>query len=112
MTFSLLSLVMVLIGTAAVCGGIPFIVSCFARKRWPKLGEVRQILLATLLIPTLSAALTAWALFETYQEALASSEDGYQLVMFTWMLLGGFLIAVGLPLGFVAGRVARRRATT
>jgi hypothetical protein len=88
-----------------------FLVSCLARKRLRELGEFRQILLATALVPTLSAALTARALFETYQEALESSEDGYQLIMFTWMLLGGFLIAVGLRLGFAAGKLAERWVT-
>lgn len=112
MSYSLFGLVLVSAGTGIICGGIPFIISCLSRRLWPELGEVRQILLATLLIPTLSATLSAWALFQTYQEALASSEDGYQLLMFTWMLLGGFLIAVGLPLGFIAGRLARRWSTT
>jgi len=95
-------------GAIAICTGIPFIASFLSRRLWPELNEGRQILIAMLLVPTLTAGLTILAVTETYREALQSSEDGFQLVMFTWTVAGGMLIAVALPLGFLAGKLAKR----
>ena len=108
MTHALFPAVLAMFGAVAICGGIPFLASLFARRLWPLLGEGHHILIATLLVPMLSAVLTFWAIMETYREALQSSEDGYQLVMFTWVVAGGMLIAIALPLGFLAGKLAKR----
>jgi hypothetical protein len=100
--------ILALAGAVTICGGIPFLASLFARRLWPLLGEGHHILIATLLVPILSAVLTFWAIIETYREALQSSEDGDQLVIFTWVVAGGMLIAIALPLGFFAGKLAKR----
>jgi hypothetical protein len=108
MTHALFLSIMALPGAVAICGGIPFLASLLARRLRPLLGEGPHILIATLLVPVLSAVLMLLAIMETYREALQSSEDGYQLVMFTWVVAGGMLIAIALPLGFLAGKLAKR----
>jgi hypothetical protein len=104
-------LVLASAGVIAICTGIPFIASLLARRLWPLLKEGSQTLIAMMLVPTLSACLTIWAVTETFREALNSPEDGYQLVMFTWVVAGGMLIVVALPLGFLASKLAKRLAS-
>lgn len=111
MSNALFPLALAFAGVIAICTGIPFIASLLARRLWPLLSEGRQILIATMLVPTFSACLTIWAVTETYREALNSSEDGYQLVMFTWVVAGGMLIVAGLSLGFLAAKLAKRLAS-
>lgn len=111
MSSALFPLALASASVIAICTGIPFIASLLARRLWPLVNEGRQTLIAMMFVPTVSACLTIWAVTETYREALNSPEDGYQLVMFTWVVAGGMLIVIALPLGFLGAKLAKRLAS-
>jgi|EndMetStandDraft_4_1072995.scaffolds.fasta_scaffold08380_6 hypothetical protein len=102
-----LDLILLFGSTALFCGAGPLAATVVLLKLRPASNPSAVLAISVLLVPAMAVVLTGYASYPTDHEALQSLEDSYQLLMFTWFLVGCYFVVVGLPLGLAAGKIAR-----
>ena len=95
--------------TIAICGLVPFLACRVAFRLHPHMSATKLLCFSTLAVPVISILLAGSAIYVTYRDGISFPEDDYRLAIFVWVMLGSYFVVLGLPIGFVAGKLARRR---